>query len=454
MAAIWIPILALFSLVFVSHNVFACDDVSTSACQKFAAQNPAMCDYGSCYATLCPRTCQKCASVTCYSCRAVARPENCNTTIECPSKDFKCILAKSYTDDFREVFGLGCALGNVCDSADNNTICCSTDLCNNNKTQPTTTTTAARKFPIRRGNKDKVVRQTAASCTDIHDDACRDLLSSDASICDTACAKSLCPLTCGACKQCYDCDYVSDSSQCNSTRVCQQGEHCYGIETINTYHEHGFRLGCAPDILCNKLTSMAVSTFGRKRALAGGCCDGNLCNDHLKAVTTTPTTTTTTTTTTTNDPLCQCTGTFYYQVNNECYFISGTEGTRQNGKDYCNIHCGQLATFTDPSKLSAVTTHYYNLFRYSLDPHSDHHKYHHHYDHVFVDAVKYHKSHTHPTYIWESTGRTVSSSFLNLHNVNSTYSDMCAVTSSLHSNTIQAEDCSDSHYALCQLRKQ
>lgn len=54
--------------------------------------------------------------------------------------------------------------------------------------------------------------------------------------------------------------------------------------------------------LCNKLTSMAVSTFGRKRALAGGCCDGNLCNDHLKAVTTTTMTTTTTTTTTTKDP--------------------------------------------------------------------------------------------------------------------------------------------------------
>lgn len=52
---------------------------------------------------------------------------------------------------------------------------------------------------------------------------------------------------------------------------------------------------------------MAVSAFGRKRAVAGACCDGNLCNDHLKAGTTTTTTTTTTmpsstTTTTTKDP--------------------------------------------------------------------------------------------------------------------------------------------------------
>lgn len=56
---------------------------------------------------------------------------------------------------------------------------------------------------------------------------------------------------------------------------------------------------------------MAVSAFGRKRAVAGACCDGNLCNDHLKAVTTTTTTTTTpmpsstTTTTTTKDPCKQ-----------------------------------------------------------------------------------------------------------------------------------------------------
>lgn len=56
---------------------------------------------------------------------------------------------------------------------------------------------------------------------------------------------------------------------------------------------------------------MAVSAFGRKRAVAGACCDGNLCNDHLKAGTTTTTTTTTTmpssttTTTTTKDPCKQ-----------------------------------------------------------------------------------------------------------------------------------------------------
>eukprot|EP00105_Crassostrea_gigas_P021237 XP_011440304.1 PREDICTED: uncharacterized protein LOC105337322 [Crassostrea gigas] len=444
----------IFSLLYVSQHVFACDDVSTSACQKFAAQNPAMCDYGSCYATLCPRTCHKCASLKCYKCGAVTRPENCNTTIVCPSKDHECILAKSFTDDFREVFALGCALGSVCDNPNGETACCSTDLCNN-KPQPTTATT--RKVPIRRGNSDKVVRQTAASCTDINEDACRDLLSSDANICNTTCAKTLCPVTCGACKQCYECDYVSDSSQCTSTRLCQQGEFCYGIETINSYGEHGFRLGCAPDILCNKLTSMAVSAFGRKRAVAGACCDGNLCNDHLKAVTTTTTTTTTpmpssTTTTTTKDPLCQCTGTYHYQVNNECYFISGTEGTRQNGKDYCKSHCGQLAIFADPSHLSAVTNYYYHFLRSSFDGHANFFNYH-HYNQMFVDAVKYNKSHTHPTYIWESTGWMVLSSFLNLHNVNSTYSDMCAVTSSLHSKTIQAKDCSTPHYALCQLRK-
>ncbi|XP_052710803.1 uncharacterized protein LOC128185179, partial [Crassostrea angulata] len=449
MAAKWIPILVTFSILYVIQFVFACNDVSTSACQEFATQNPAMCDDGSCYATLCPRTCHKCA-LRCYSCGAVTRPENCNTTIECPSKDFECVLSKSFTHDFREVFALGCALGNVCDNDNGNTMCCSIDLCNNNKSQPTTTRT----LPVSRENKNKVVRKTAASCTDIHEDACRDLLSSDANMCNTTCAKTICPVTCGVCKQCYECDYVSDSSQCTSTRLCQQGENCYGIETITAYSDHGFRLGCAPDLLCSHLASMAVNTFGRKRALAGACCDGNLCNGNLKAVTTTTTTTTTTPTTTTTrtttkDPLCQCKGTNHFQVSNECYFISSTHGTRQHGKDYCKRHCGHLATFTDPSQLSAVTHHIYLLKHGTSGSFSDFFGYH-QYDHMFVDAMKHTSSHTHSTYIWESTGRTVSSSFLS--NVQGTYSDMCAVTYSLHSSHIQAASCTASHYALCQLK--
>lgn len=53
-------ILVTFSILYVSQLVFACNDVSTSACLEFVAQNPAMCDDGSCYATLCSRTCHKC----------------------------------------------------------------------------------------------------------------------------------------------------------------------------------------------------------------------------------------------------------------------------------------------------------------------------------------------------------------------------------------------------------
>lgn len=55
----------------------------------------------------------------------------------------------------------------------------------------------------------------------------------------------------------------------------------------------------------------------------------------------------------------------------------------------------------------------------------------HHYD-----AVKYHRSNKQPICVWEPTGRMVSLSFLHLHNVNSTYINKCAVTSSLHPNTI------------------
>lgn len=38
---------------------------------------------------------------------------------------------------------------------------------------------------------------------------------------------------------------------------------------------------------------MAMNVFGRKRSVAGACCHGNLCNDHVKTVTTTTMRTTT-----------------------------------------------------------------------------------------------------------------------------------------------------------------
>lgn len=35
----------------------------------------------------------------------------------------------------------------------------------------------------------------------VHEDGCRDLLSTDPNICDTTCAKTLCPVTCGGCSK-------------------------------------------------------------------------------------------------------------------------------------------------------------------------------------------------------------------------------------------------------------
>ena len=83
-----------------------------------------------------------------------------------------------------------------------------------------------------------------------------------------------------------------------------------------------------------------------------------------------------------------------------------------------------------------------------------HHISYHQFDHMWVDATKVSFSHFHPRYIWETTRQYVPSDLLNLSNVNSTYSDRCATTHSLHSNNIQGADCSGTHYALCQLRKQ
>ncbi|XP_069131123.1 mucin-2-like [Argopecten irradians] len=136
----------LVSLTLSSaQNNGVCEDVNSLICQDLYKLNPNMCE-NACYSVaLCPRFCGKCP-LKCYQCHEVSSPDQCYTTAQCPSFDHFCITSQTFTDDFREVFKLGCAPNFICTSHFGPAIgrrednidrrgtlqgsCCDTDLCN------------------------------------------------------------------------------------------------------------------------------------------------------------------------------------------------------------------------------------------------------------------------------------------------------------------------------------
>lgn len=60
--------------------------------------------------------------------------------------------------------------------------------------------------------------------------------------------------------------------------------------------------------VCDSIATISTNTFGNRatRTLVGGCCHDNLCNTHIKKISTTTTSTTTTTTTTTPTTTHNC----------------------------------------------------------------------------------------------------------------------------------------------------
>ncbi|XP_062620045.1 uncharacterized protein LOC134281628, partial [Saccostrea cucullata] len=163
----------------------------------------------------------------CYSCKDIDSAERCNTTIECPGTDYQCITGVSFTNDFRQVFKLGCAPNSVCSHYGKRSIsrradasCCSSDLCNHNG-------------HIKRSIDAPVFikdsrRETAPSmCDDTDELACTLLFTTNPHFCADDCfADKICPRLCGRCSECYSCDHVNETEQCNQTRVCEKGENC------------------------------------------------------------------------------------------------------------------------------------------------------------------------------------------------------------------------------------
>uniref|UniRef100_K1RA50 Snake toxin/toxin-like domain-containing protein n=1 Tax=Magallana gigas TaxID=29159 RepID=K1RA50_MAGGI len=106
-----IALAVLVAFAVLCNWTEGCDDVSKQACKDLMSSNSDLCN-DACLSSVCARTCGKC-TLKCYSCHEVNRPEDCNTTLECPSSDYQCISVKSFTGLFQEVYKLGCAPGNV-----------------------------------------------------------------------------------------------------------------------------------------------------------------------------------------------------------------------------------------------------------------------------------------------------------------------------------------------------
>eukprot|EP00105_Crassostrea_gigas_P042470 XP_019926618.1 PREDICTED: uncharacterized protein LOC105337323 isoform X2 [Crassostrea gigas] len=356
MAAKWIPILGL---VFCVIGSFGCDDLDSAACTRLATTRPNMCN-DTCFASICKRYCGKCP-LKCYTCHDIANPQNCNISAECPSNDHKCISVKSYTDDFRLVYKLGCAPSTICSGAN----CCSSDLCNNHSSKKRST---KKRNPKTQKLATLSRRQTlSAACADVDNLACTLLFTSNTDICQDDCiANVICPRLCGKCTECYDCDHVLTTERCNHSRICKAGEVCFTVETLNFDLEHGYRMGCIHQNICDSISTQVGHVFGRRAdpieiSMTGGCCHGDLCNHHKLtpvAMSTNPPMTTVPTIPTTTAKTCTlisgCPVYSSARYNGQCYFLGSSMMTWLDAKAFCESHCSHLAVFRDQSDMHHV----------------------------------------------------------------------------------------------------
>ncbi|XP_061167705.1 threonine-rich protein-like [Saccostrea echinata] len=151
-------------------------------------------------------------------------------------------------------------------------------------------------------------RQTLSpQCSDVDELGCTILFTTNINMCQEDCiANVICPKLCGKCTTCYECDHVMSTERCMNSTVCNAGEVCFTLETLNFDLQHGYRLGCVHQQVCDQMKTQATNVFGRRSgnievSLTGGCCHGDLCNHHNIHQTTTqlPSTTRTTMATTT-----------------------------------------------------------------------------------------------------------------------------------------------------------
>ncbi|XP_048771310.2 uncharacterized protein LOC125677344 [Ostrea edulis] len=447
MVAIWKVV--YIGLVCLTVTCFGCDDVDTAACQRLAASKPDMCN-DTCYASICKRYCGECP-LKCYTCSDIESSQTCNSSTECSSKDYQCISAASFTNDFREVFKLGCAPSAVCShygkrsmSKRAGTSCCTSDLCNHNGG-------SKREIESKvKSTKPDVRRQSSSPvCADADNLACTLLFTVNTHMCNNDCiANQICPRLCGRCSECYECEHISSTENCTKSRVCDPGEVCYTLETLNFNLEHGYRLGCVHQRICDNLHTQASSIFGRRASgnpelsLTGGCCHGDLCNHHqlLPETTLLPTTSTIATTTpkTCHYYSNRCPFSNAYVYHDQCYHVGTRKMSWIQAKHYCESQCGHLATFTNSLVMERVL---HSVISHHITSHGHDTSLRH--SEIYVDAIDpAHNNH----WIWESSLQSVPANMFYASSHQLTY---CAATSASIGKLV-AVDCSSEYLPLCQ----
>nr|XP_022289606.1 uncharacterized protein LOC111101415 isoform X2 [Crassostrea virginica] len=369
-------------------------------------------------------------------------------------------MVKSYDNNFRRVYKLGCAVGDVCDNPASDTSCCSSDLCNDHFVPPTKTTSLpSPTTPPLSGVVLVGKRQTTdPTCEEALPSACADIVAADPSVCNNDCLATRCPVACGRCKTCYSCDFVHNIQECNSTAICQQGQVCYALETISTYGDRGYRMGCSSEQLCRQISSIPTNTFGKRFTLVGGCCNESSCNKNFTALstslTTTPATTTTTTTTlpTTNapithDPNCHCPGgDWSFNFHGNCYFINHQSMlTKSQAEAWCGARCGRLPDVINGADLINLENTVFHHVVKRIGPHNHHRAY--PYTMFYMDAVT---DGSGRGWVWKTIGQPVSHDMLGgaLNAPNGS----CAYSHGFFKGLLEASSCEIKREALCVLR--
>lgn len=344
-----------------------CDDLDSDVCKRLHGQNPSLCA-DSCLSSICTRFCGQCP-LTCYSCHEVDDPSNCTTTAVCPSKDHHCFTTQTYTDDFQEVYKLGCAKKSLCEQninsgkrshLDVNGGCCTFDKCNNKLPalidELTVTSTT------------EMAQNTTASpsilkeCKNFDDDICLRISMIDPSFCTNDCISSqICPRTCRKCFQCYQCNDINSPGDCNTTTTCESGKECFRLQTLSFDLRPVFRLGCLEENLCSRFNMDPLqSAFGRRDvSLIGGCCKTDLCNIQ-RTLPTTQTTTQRASPVTTGTPTCRpmligdCPIGFVRRADS-CYYISRSHRIQSAAHEECASYCTRLVIISSEVENKEIT---------------------------------------------------------------------------------------------------
>uniref|UniRef100_K1RA52 Uncharacterized protein n=1 Tax=Magallana gigas TaxID=29159 RepID=K1RA52_MAGGI len=138
------------------------------------------------------------------------------------------------------------------------------------------------------------------------------------------------------------------------------------LETLNFDLEHGYRMGCIHQNICDSISTQVGHVFGRRAdpieiSMTGGCCHGDLCNHHKLtpvAMSTNPPMTTVPTIPTTTAKTCTlisgCPVYSSARYNGQCYFLGSSMMTWLDAKAFCESHCSHLAVFRDQSDMHHV----------------------------------------------------------------------------------------------------